>query len=168
MKKLIISLNPDMYNQYAGLQAHLDFLAVAVAIYNFKFDEKSEEAMFNICSSSDLLLLDKKDDDNYVIIHKYHKVTLGTITRIMLQPSVFGGYVVNNKAREGGLTTQEINEIMDKPAEYYVAKRYIDANYSFSQLHEELKANNPALSAAYRNSIINAFQDIKRGRYEKK
>ena len=84
MKKLILSISPDMYNQYAGLQAHFDFLAVAVATFNFKSvaDNKADEAMFNIASSSDLLLMDKKDDDNYEIIHKYHKVTLGTITRI--------------------------------------------------------------------------------------
>lgn len=86
-KKLLISLNPEMYKKYKGLQDYLDFITRKISEFNFDSDNTCEyfiEQISNVYNDTGNLEIRSKNEFEYEIIHATRKDIFGTITKINL------------------------------------------------------------------------------------
>lgn len=87
MKKLLLSIDSEMYKKYKGLHGYLDGIAMDVALFNFG-EQDCDSFMDNLINfsnkSTQNVSILPHNDFTYSVIQKTHNVKLGTITRINL------------------------------------------------------------------------------------
>lgn len=87
MKKLLVSIDPEMYKKYKGLQDYLDSIAMEVALFNSGNDDCDSfmDRLIRISAKSTVnVSIVPHNDFTYSVIQKTHEIKLGTITRINL------------------------------------------------------------------------------------
>lgn len=87
MKKLLVSIDPEMYKKYKGLQRYLDGIVSDIARVNFTdhdCDIFMGRLMNDVQDESLNIVIVPANEFTYTIIHKKSEIQLGTITRINL------------------------------------------------------------------------------------
>lgn len=87
MKKLLVSIDPEIYVKYKGLYNYLDSITRAIAEFNFenKDCDTFMSGMINWANKdTHNVCIHAENDFTYSIIHTKHSVTIGNITRINL------------------------------------------------------------------------------------